>query len=126
MLRELLGCEHELAIRRALSALLGVGVVVAVDHQLALDRNRFVLGVIEVDPGPEAAGGGLAELTDHIVGPEDDHALRGAVFRLDRFRLEPLQRIADCGWFYPRLTAAGKSQKQAESGGQEHPPNTVA
>ena len=79
MLCELLRRERELAIGNA-AIDVGLVIVVRVDNHLPFDRNRLVLGVIEIDTPTEAANRGFARLVEHRGAPENGHSRRRRVF----------------------------------------------
>jgi hypothetical protein len=72
VLAELLGRECEALVRDLAGSLL-VRVVKGVHDQLAVNRNGFLFGVVEVDSPAKTARRNLARLGVHGGGPDHDH-----------------------------------------------------
>lgn len=81
VLGELLGRKGELAAG-GLGKAPVLRVIVGVDNQLAFDRHRLVLRVVEIDPSAKAACRRLAGLRVHRIRPNRDQPRRGLVLRL--------------------------------------------
>ncbi len=81
MVAELFGRKAVLA-RGRLGGLPFVGIVIGVDHQLALDRHGFVVAVVEVEAAAEAACRRPAGLGDDVGRPDggQPHRLLGRGF----------------------------------------------
>jgi hypothetical protein len=100
VLGELFGREDIFAIRLVVFG--SLVVVVDVDNQLSVDRNRIVSLVVEIKPTTEAARRRLVRQIENSVGPNRRHArgsLRvfGHVERPNRFRLLKTDRLATTG-----------------------------
>ena len=73
MLGELLGREGEFSIGD-FAVELRLVVVIGINDELPFDRDRLILGVVEVNTTAEAAGRHLAGLVEDGGAPQDGHA----------------------------------------------------